>query len=129
MKTKGYNQRRAFALAEVDPRVYRRTSKRRADTTLRARRRIDACLDHNITNAYLMPQHGLTGELKFAGCLESIDLFLAFSSAFESSAVYTAALHPEPPLCGQLARVHSPEPRPAVTCESLDNPYDQLQGS
>ena len=37
MKTKGYNQRRACALAGVDPRVYRRTSKRPADTELRAR--------------------------------------------------------------------------------------------
>ena len=35
MKTKGYNQRRACALAGVDPRVYRRTSKRPADTELR----------------------------------------------------------------------------------------------
>ena len=37
MKTKGYNQRRACALAGIDPRVYRRTSKRPADTELRAR--------------------------------------------------------------------------------------------
>ena len=37
MKTKGYNQRRACALAGIDPSVYRRTSKRPADTALRAR--------------------------------------------------------------------------------------------
>ena len=37
MKTKGYNQCRACALAGIDPRVYRRTSKRPADTALRAR--------------------------------------------------------------------------------------------
>ena len=37
MNTKGYNQRRAFALARIDPRVYRRTSKRPADKKLRAR--------------------------------------------------------------------------------------------
>lgn len=37
MKTKDYNQRRACALAGVDPRVYLRTSKRPADTELRTR--------------------------------------------------------------------------------------------
>ena len=37
MKTKGYNQKRACALAGIDPRVYRRKSKRPADTELRAR--------------------------------------------------------------------------------------------
>ena len=37
MKTKGYNQRRACALAGIDPRVYRRRSKRPADTELRTR--------------------------------------------------------------------------------------------
>ena len=37
MKTKGYNQRRACALAGIDPRVYRRMSKRPADTELRTR--------------------------------------------------------------------------------------------
>ena len=37
MKTKGYNQKRACALAGIDLRVYRRTSKRLADTELRAR--------------------------------------------------------------------------------------------
>ena len=37
MKTKGYNQRRACALAGIDPRVYRRTSKRPADTELPTR--------------------------------------------------------------------------------------------
>ena len=37
MKTKGYNQRRACALAGIDPRVYRRKSKRPADTELRTR--------------------------------------------------------------------------------------------
>ena len=37
MKTKVYNQRRACALAGIDPRVYRRTSKRPADTALRTR--------------------------------------------------------------------------------------------
>jgi putative transposase len=37
MKTKGYNQRRACALAGIDPRLYRRSSKRPADTDLRAR--------------------------------------------------------------------------------------------
>src|SRR6056297_3220882 len=37
MKTKGYTQKRACSLAGIDPRVYRRTSKRPADTELRAR--------------------------------------------------------------------------------------------
>ena len=37
MKTKGYNQSRACELAEIDPRVYRRRSKRPHDTELRAR--------------------------------------------------------------------------------------------
>ena len=37
MRTKGYNQRRACALAGIDPRVYRRKSKRPADTELRTR--------------------------------------------------------------------------------------------
>ncbi|GFE51190.1 hypothetical protein So717_29430 [Roseobacter cerasinus] len=37
IKIKGYNQRRACALAGIDPRVYRRTSKRPADTQLRTR--------------------------------------------------------------------------------------------
>jgi putative transposase len=37
MKSKGYNQRRACALAGIDPRVYRRRSKRPADTGLRDR--------------------------------------------------------------------------------------------
>ncbi len=37
MKTKGYNQRRACALAGIDPRVYRRMSKRPTDAALRAR--------------------------------------------------------------------------------------------
>ena len=37
MKTKGYNQKRACSLAGIDPRVYRRKSKRPADTELRAR--------------------------------------------------------------------------------------------
>ncbi|MBO9398116.1 IS3 family transposase [Shimia sp. R9_2] len=37
MKTKGHNQRRACALAGIDPRVYRRRSKRPADTELRTR--------------------------------------------------------------------------------------------
>ena len=37
MKSKGYNQRRACALAGIDPRVYRRRSKRPRDTELRAR--------------------------------------------------------------------------------------------
>lgn len=37
MKTKGYNQSRACALAENDLRVYRRRSKRAADTELRTR--------------------------------------------------------------------------------------------
>ena len=37
MKTKGYNQRRACVLAGIDPRVYRRASKRSADTELRIR--------------------------------------------------------------------------------------------
>ena len=37
MKTKGYNQRRACALAGIDTRVYRRGSKRPADTELRTR--------------------------------------------------------------------------------------------
>ena len=37
MKEKSYSQRRACALAGIDPRVYRRRSKRPADTELRAR--------------------------------------------------------------------------------------------
>lgn len=37
MKEKRYNQKRACALAGIDPRVYRRTSKRPADTDLRDR--------------------------------------------------------------------------------------------
>lgn len=37
MKEKSYTQRRACALADIDPRVYRRKSKRPADTELRAR--------------------------------------------------------------------------------------------
>ena len=37
MKTKGYTQKRACPLAGIDPRVYRRTSKRPADTVLRTR--------------------------------------------------------------------------------------------
>ena len=37
MKEKRYNQKRACALAGIDPRVYRRTSKRPADTELRGR--------------------------------------------------------------------------------------------
>ncbi len=37
MKSKGYDQRRACALAGIDPRVYRRKSKRSKDTELRAR--------------------------------------------------------------------------------------------
>ncbi len=37
MKEKSYTQRRARALAGIDPRVYRRMSKRPADTELRAR--------------------------------------------------------------------------------------------
>ena len=37
MKEKRYKQRRACALAGIDPRVYRRTSKRPADTDLRDR--------------------------------------------------------------------------------------------
>ncbi len=37
MKTKGYNQKRACSLAGIDPRVYRRRSKRPADTELRTR--------------------------------------------------------------------------------------------
>ena len=37
MTQKGYRQRRACALAGIDPRVYRRTSKRPVDTELRAR--------------------------------------------------------------------------------------------
>ena len=37
MKTKGYNQRRACALAGNDPRVYRRKSERPQDTGLRNR--------------------------------------------------------------------------------------------
>ena len=37
MKEKGYSQRRACALAGIDPRVYRRESKRPGDTELRAR--------------------------------------------------------------------------------------------
>ena len=39
MKTKGYNQKRACALAGIDPSVYRRRSKRAADTELRARKK------------------------------------------------------------------------------------------
>ena len=37
MKERNYTQRRACALAGIDPRVYRRTSKRPAETALRAR--------------------------------------------------------------------------------------------
>ena len=37
MTQKGYRQRRACALAGIDPRVYRSTSKRPVDTELRAR--------------------------------------------------------------------------------------------
>ena len=37
MKTKGYSQRRACALAGIDPRVYRRKSERPQDTELRTR--------------------------------------------------------------------------------------------
>ena len=37
MTEKRYNQKRACALAGIDPRVYRRTSKRPADTELRDR--------------------------------------------------------------------------------------------
>ncbi len=37
MKEKRYNQKRACELAGIDPRVYRRTSKRPADTDLRGR--------------------------------------------------------------------------------------------
>lgn len=37
MTEKRYNQKRACALAGIDPRVYRRTSKRPADTDLRDR--------------------------------------------------------------------------------------------
>ena len=37
MKIKGYNQRRACALAGIDPRVHRRRSKRPADMELRTR--------------------------------------------------------------------------------------------
>lgn len=37
MKEKRYNQKRACALAGIDPRVYRRVSKRSADTDLRDR--------------------------------------------------------------------------------------------
>jgi putative transposase len=43
MKTKGYNQKRACALAGIDPRVYRRKSTRRSDTELRARMKELAC--------------------------------------------------------------------------------------
>lgn len=35
MKTKGFNQRRALALAGIDPRVYRRMSTRPTDIALR----------------------------------------------------------------------------------------------
>jgi len=37
MTEKGYRQRRACALAGIDPRVYRRGSKRPEDSALRAR--------------------------------------------------------------------------------------------
>jgi putative transposase len=37
MKEKSHSQRRACSLAGIDPRVYRRRSKRPADTELRAR--------------------------------------------------------------------------------------------
>ena len=37
MKEKSYSQRRACALAGIDPRVYRRTSKRLLDDELRAK--------------------------------------------------------------------------------------------
>lgn len=37
MKEKSYSQRRACALAGIDPRVYWRTSKRLVDTELRAK--------------------------------------------------------------------------------------------
>lgn len=37
MTEKRYNQKRACALAGIDPRVYRRVSKRLADTELRGR--------------------------------------------------------------------------------------------
>ncbi|SMY10261.1 hypothetical protein LOM8899_04436 [Flavimaricola marinus] len=37
MKEKSYSQRRACALAGIDPRVYRRRSARPADTELRTR--------------------------------------------------------------------------------------------
>ena len=37
MTEKGYRQRRACALVGIDPRVYRRGSKRPEDTALRAR--------------------------------------------------------------------------------------------
>jgi putative transposase len=37
MTEKSYSQRRACALAGIDPRVYRRRSKRPKDTALRAR--------------------------------------------------------------------------------------------
>ena len=37
MKERSYSQRRACALAGIDPRVYRRKSKRPADTELRVR--------------------------------------------------------------------------------------------
>ena len=47
MTEKSYTQRRACALAGIDPRVYRRRSKRPADAELRARMKeldIDAYL-------------------------------------------------------------------------------------
>ena len=37
MTEKCYDQKRAFALAGIDPRIYRRVSKRPADTDLRDR--------------------------------------------------------------------------------------------
>lgn len=54
--------------------------------------RIDAFLDNSVTNAYLMQQNGLSDQLKFAGCLEPIDLFLAFSTALDTSTEHAAAL-------------------------------------
>lgn len=54
--------------------------------------RIDAFLENRDILAHLIKQRGGEDTFKFAGCLEPIDLFLAFSPVLDSSQGYADAL-------------------------------------
>ncbi|MCR9085111.1 MAG: transporter substrate-binding domain-containing protein [Rhodobacteraceae bacterium] len=53
---------------------------------------MDAFIDNHDTIAFLLKQEGLSEQFRFAGYLDPISLFVAFSPVLETSQTYADAL-------------------------------------